>query len=132
VAAGATLWATGASHATVTVSSPPTPTNEPTAGVEPEVASAAERTPEYDGRVVVYTTSWCPVCKRAKAWMNRNGVAYEERDIEASREYSSKMRALNPRGSIPTIDVDGDVLVGFSEQALMSSLERARQRHTAR
>jgi glutaredoxin len=80
--------------------------------------------------VVVYTTNWCPVCKQAKAWMRRNGVAYEERDIETSSEYARKMKLLNPRGSIPTIDVDGAVMVGFSETAMVSMLERAAQKRS--
>jgi glutaredoxin len=84
-------------------------------------------------RVVVYTTGWCSVCKRAKAWMSRNGVAYEERNIEGSDEYARMMRAINPRGSIPTFDVEGDVMVGFSEDGLVATMQRAaaRQGHSA-
>ena len=82
--------------------------------------------------VVVYTTSWCPVCRRAKAWLRSNGIAYEERDIEASSEYARKIRLLNPRASIPTFDVDGDVAIGFSEGQLTAMLERAAQRRSAR
>jgi glutaredoxin len=81
-----------------------------------------------DVHVIVYTTSWCSVCKRAKAWMTDRGIAYDERDIETSSENSREMRALNPRGSIPTFDVDGAVLVGFSEGYFMSTMRRAAQR----
>jgi glutaredoxin 3 len=81
-----------------------------------------------DVHVIVYTTSWCSVCKRAKAWMTDRGIAYEERDIETSSENSREMRALNPRGSIPTFDVDGAVMVGFSEGYFMSTMRRAAQR----
>jgi hypothetical protein len=51
-------------------------------------------------------------------------VPYEERDIEASRAYALQMRALNPRMSIPTLAVDGDVSVGFSSSWLLAALER--------
>jgi glutaredoxin len=81
--------------------------------------------------VVMYTTSWCPVCKRAKTWLNGSGVAYEERDIESSMEYAREMKRINPRGSVPTIDVDGDVMIGFSENKMASMLERAAQRRSA-
>jgi glutaredoxin len=81
--------------------------------------------------VVVYTTSWCPVCKRAKTWLNGSGVAYEERDVESSREYAREMARINPRGSVPTIDLDGDVMIGFSETKMASMLERAAQRRSA-
>jgi glutaredoxin len=81
--------------------------------------------------VVVYTTSWCPVCKRAKTWLNSSGVAYEERDVESSRTYAREMGRINPRGSVPTIALDGDVMVGFSENKMASMLERAVQRRSA-
>ena len=28
--------------------------------------------------VVIYTTAWCPFCIRAKALLDRKGVAYDE------------------------------------------------------
>ncbi|MGA2450781.1 MAG: glutaredoxin domain-containing protein [Polyangiaceae bacterium] len=75
--------------------------------------------------VVVYTTAWCPVCKRAKAWMRAQGIAFEERDVEASATHAHEMRTLNPRGGVPTFDVEGDVLVGFDPSQVMSSIRRA-------
>ena len=85
-----------------------------------------------DFHVVVYTTGWCSVCKRAKAWMTSQGIAYEERNIEQSSEYAGRMRAINPRGSIPTFDVEGQVLVGFSEQGLVASMQDAARRQALR
>jgi glutaredoxin len=82
-----------------------------------------------DVSVVVYTTGWCSVCKRAKAWMSEQGIGYEERNVESSADYASAMRALNPKGSVPTFDVDGEVMIGFSEQGLLATMKRAAQRH---
>jgi glutaredoxin len=83
-------------------------------------------------RVVVYTTSWCPVCKRAKAWMNGHGIPYEEHDIEASSDDARDNRAINPRGSIPTFDIEGNVMVGFSEGELVATLQRAARMRSLR
>jgi glutaredoxin len=85
-----------------------------------------------DVDVVVYTTSWCPACKQAKSWMNAHGMAYDERDVEASVAYSRELRSLNPRGSIPTFDVEGQVLVGFSDSALVRAMEQAARRRAER
>jgi glutaredoxin len=95
--------------------------------VDPDPAAARAEVP-----VVVYTTTWCPVCKRAKAWMTRNGIRFEERDVEASRENARRMRELNPRGSVPTIVVGGDFMVGFSEADMLAMLDRAGRRRSAR
>lgn len=82
--------------------------------------------------VVVYTTSWCSVCRRAKKWMSAQGIRYEERDVEASMDNLQQMHALNPRGGVPTFDVDGEVIAGFSEQGLTSALRQASDRRNAR
>jgi len=78
--------------------------------------------------VVVYTTAWCGVCKRAKAWMESQGIAYEERNIERSHEDAQKMHAINPRNSIPTFDVEGEVMIGFSEERLGAMMQAAARR----
>jgi glutaredoxin len=82
--------------------------------------------------VVVYTTRWCPACRRAKAWLSGHGIAYEERDIEADDRYAHMMRAINPGGQIPTFDVEGDVMVGFDSGRLMAMRERAARKRADR
>jgi glutaredoxin len=114
--------------------SPPLSASPSEPDVQPEVRgpAAAATVSLRDVHVVVYTTGWCSVCKRAKAWMARQGIPYEERDIDRSSEYAQRMRALNPRGSIPTFDVEGDVMVGFSENALATMMQNAARRQAAR
>jgi glutaredoxin len=99
--------------------SPPPAEPPPPAPAEPTAASLP------DVHVVVYTTSWCPVCRRAKSWMAANGVAYEERDVESSEVNARRMRAINPRGGVPTFDVEGQVMVGFSEDSLLATMRQA-------
>jgi glutaredoxin 3 len=107
-------------------------TTAPEATTPPPAPTPAAPAPISDVRVVVYTTSWCPVCKQAKAWMVGHGVAFEERDIEASSDNARKILTINPRSSIPTFDVEGDVMVGFSEEQLVSMMQRAADRQAAR
>jgi len=39
------------------------------------------------------------------------------------------MRALNPRGGVPTIDIGGEhVMVGFSSSELLGAIDRAAYR----
>jgi len=64
--------------------------------------------------------------------MTSQGIAYEERNIELSSEYAAKMRAINPRGSIPTFDVEGEVMIGFSERGLVASMQDAARRQVQR
>jgi len=85
---------------------------------------AATRPTGLGARVLVYTTSWCPTCRAAKGWLTANHVPFEERDIEASDTYASEMRALNPRMSIPTFNIEGEVFVGFSAAWVTEAVER--------
>jgi glutaredoxin len=75
--------------------------------------------------IVVYTASWCSVCRRAKAWLDAKGVSYDDHDIDASAEDARTLLRLNPRRSIPTFDVDGNVMVGFSEDGFVDLVRRA-------
>jgi glutaredoxin len=59
-------------------------------------------------------------------------IDYEERDIEASPDNKRMMKQINSRRSIPTFDVNGDVMVGFSATALTSLLKQARARLASR
>jgi glutaredoxin len=78
-----------------------------------------------DLHVVIYSASWCPACQQAKAWMTLYGIPFEERDIDATTEYVQQLRLLNRRMSIPTFDIDGNVMVGFNPRRLVLMLQRA-------
>src|SRR2546430_556441 len=75
------------------------------------------------GDIVLYGTSWCGFCKKARAWLVNRGVAFVERDIEtepgAAEELAGKAAAAGvvPRG-VPVIDVRGQLILGFDVAAL--------------
>jgi glutaredoxin len=75
--------------------------------------------------VVMYSTAWCPACKAARAYMNGKGIAYVDNDVDESASARETLQRLNPRGSIPTIDVDGEVMVGFGAEHFEAMLDRA-------
>jgi glutaredoxin-like YruB-family protein len=81
--------------------------------------------------ITVYTTSWCPHCKEAKSWLKSHDLAYFERDIEQDPSANTEMRKLNPRGGVPTIHVDDEVIVGFSDRGLDRAIDNAARRRIA-
>jgi glutaredoxin len=64
--------------------------------------------------------------------MQQEGIAFEEHDIERDSSARERARRLNPRGSVPTIDVDGQLMVGFSAQRLEYLVSMAAQRRFER
>lgn len=67
-------------------------------------------------RVTVYSTGTCPICVKAKALLDKWGIAYQEIRIdtahEALREFS---RVTNGARTVPQIVIDGRCIGGFTE-----------------
>lgn len=82
--------------------------------------------------ITLYGASWCPSCKQARAWLDQNGMAYAEHDIDSSAEAVRNMRRLNPAGTIPVIDVEGEVVVGFAPDAVDRAIRRKAERRVQR
>lgn len=68
-----------------------------------------------DGRVVLYSASWCPYCDKARAYMQRNGVAFNEHDTEKSAKGRRDYEAMNGDG-IPIVLVNNHKIVGWKER----------------
>lgn len=77
--------------------------------------------------VVVYTTSWCGYCRKAKALLTQKGVPFVEKDVEkdpkASEELAEKAAraGVQPRG-VPVLDIRGKLILGFDAQAITEAL----------
>ncbi len=80
--------------------------------------------------MIIYGASWCHPCHEAQAYLKSKGVAVVMKDIEedpgAAAEMRQKLERSGQRGgSIPVIDVKGQILVGYSSGALDRTLARA-------
>lgn len=111
---------------TAALGTPPTrPTLNPTPqggpGPAPPVASNLT--------VIVYGASWCGPCHDAERYLKSKGIGVLMKDVDASREAAEEMRdkleKTNQRGgSIPVIDVGGQILVGFSKREIDRALAK--------
>ncbi len=88
------------------------------------LAEASQRVP-----IELYSASWCSACATAHRWLDANNVRYEEIDVDRRPGARAQLVALNPRRTLPTFDVDGDVLVGFDPDRLGSAITTAAARH---
>ena len=75
------------------------------------------------GGVIVYKTDWCGVCKKVESYLKRKGVSYEAKDIEKDREAAAELQAKAQKagvrtGSVPIIEVAGELIVGFDRARL--------------
>ena len=79
-------------------------------------------------RVTLYALSTCGWCRKTKELLDSNQVQYEYINVdqcegEERAEVSGKVRELNPRGSFPTIRIDGEVVTGYDEDRIRELLE---------
>jgi len=72
--------------------------------------------------VVMYSTQWCPYCRKAHAYFKRHKFSYVEYDIEASAQNLANFRALNGRG-VPLIVVGDKRMQGFSPKSFEDLLK---------
>jgi len=67
-----------------------------------------------DEKVVMYSTSWCGYCKKARAYFKKNNIAFVEYDIEKDARAKSQYDKLNGKG-VPVILVGEKRMNGFNE-----------------
>jgi glutaredoxin len=82
------------------------------------IAAASAEQPE----VVMYATSWCPYCAKARSFFQRHGIRYVEHDVERDRDAWREQRRLGGRG-VPTIVVGDEVIHGYDEGRLGQLLD---------
>lgn len=95
---------------------------------KPEHLQAEELNPEintfssvsYDlsifdtgGKVIMYSTSWCSYCKKARRYFRKNNIAYVEYDIEKDTRARRQYKRMGATG-VPVILVGKKRMNGFS------------------
>jgi glutaredoxin 3 len=73
-------------------------------------------------KVEMYATGWCPYCARARALLERKGVAFTEIDIDEEPRRRDEMIRRARRTSVPQIFIDGEHIGGSDE---LAALDRA-------
>jgi len=72
-------------------------------------------------QITMYSTRFCPYCMRARALLDRKGVAYDDIDINKSATERATMRERSGRTSVPQIFIDDHHVGGCDE---LHALER--------
>lgn len=67
--------------------------------------------------VLLYTTSWCPYCLRAKALLKEKGVKWKELNIEADPAHRRAMTEASGRDTVPQIFINGTHVGGSDDLA---------------
>ena len=67
-------------------------------------------------RVTIYSTGTCPICDRAKAFMKKRNIDFDEVRIDLGRDNMREFLArTNGARTVPQILIDDRLVGGFSE-----------------
>lgn len=74
-------------------------------------------------RLVLYSTAWCPDCKRSKSLLDSQNIDYLDIDIGKDTDAYLFVEKLTRRVRIPTIIFpDGTILIEPSDEVLSRQL----------
>ena len=72
--------------------------------------------------VKVYSTPECPWCKRVKQFLEDNGIKYQDFNVAEDKTAREEMITKSHQLAVPTILINGEVIVGFNETLLKEKL----------
>ena len=77
-------------------------------------AQAMPPAPRPESDVIMYCTSWCPGCKRARVWLKEKGIPFVEIDITKDRAAAGRVRGYaNGNETTPCFDIKGTIILNF-------------------
>lgn len=65
--------------------------------------------------IEIYTKSYCPFCKRAKALLDSKGVTYSEYGVSTDENLQHEMRTRSERRTVPQVFIDGQHIGGSDD-----------------
>ena len=72
----------------------------------------------------LYVTSWCPYCKQAESWLDKQGLEYQRYDVEKDKAAAQRMYRLAGSGGIPFAVINGVSIKGWSPEAYAAALKK--------
>lgn len=72
--------------------------------------------------ITIYSADWCAFCHAAKAYFDKLGIQYVEKNVET--DPANATEAVNKSGQtgIPVIDIDGTIVIGFDRPKIDAAL----------
>ncbi len=66
-------------------------------------------------KVEIYTWHFCPYCVRAKALLDKEGIAYTEHEISGDSSALEALKKKTGSGTVPQIFVEGEFIGGCDD-----------------
>jgi len=73
--------------------------------------------------VIVYSTTVCPWCHKAKDFLKENQIAFEDKNVGEDEEARKEMMEKSGQMGVPVLDIDGTIIVGFDVEKIKEALK---------
>jgi len=76
-------------------------------------------------QITIYSTSWCAFCHTEMQWLDKLGIPYIAKDIEADKEAYEELMSKNggAYSGVPVTDIAGDLILGFDRPKIQEAIK---------
>ena len=75
-----------------------------------------------DHKVIVYSSPMCSSCMILKEFLTEKHIDFEEVDVMADRLKAQELVQKSGATSLPQIEIDGEIIVGFDKEKISEKL----------
>ena len=77
--------------------------------------------------VIIYTFPNCSWSAKAKEWLKKNRVSFQEKDLDDSDNARDEILQKTSQTCTPTFEIDGKMIIGFHEDKLNELLAKEKE-----
>ena len=76
--------------------------------------------------ITIYSTTWCAFCHTEMQWLDKLGIPYVAKDVEADKDAYEELLAKNGGSfqGVPVTDIKGDIVLGFDRPKIQAAIEK--------
>ena len=77
-------------------------------------------------QITIYSTTWCAFCHTEMQWLDKLGIPYIAKDIEADTSAYDELLAKNGGSftGVPVTDIAGDIVLGFDRPKIQDAIKK--------
>lgn len=75
-----------------------------------------------DKKVIIYSTPTCPYCRMAKDYLSKHNINFVDRNVAEDQEAAKEMIERTGQRSVPVIDIEGKIIIGFNQAEINQAL----------
>lgn len=77
-------------------------------------------------QITIYSTSWCAFCHTEMQWLDKLGIPYVAKDVEADKDAYDELLKKNGGNfsGVPVTDIAGDIVLGFDRPKIQDAIKK--------